>query len=160
MSTTLSNPIVPRAATTVLSSATSAPTKRSKVFAGFSSVDTDRTGTSKLYDIALIDRDLLNAFYTRRGERVMRPDWGCRIWEWLMDPLTPLLHDQIVAEVVRICQSDSRLSVLDTKVYEYENGLRVEMTLNYQPFNVINSFAVTFDNRQSAYFNNDANGVN
>lgn len=154
MSTTLRQTLAPGTVATVLPSTTSAPSARSQVFVGFSSIDTDRTGVSKLYDIALIDRDLLNAFYTRRGERVMRPDWGCRIWEWLMDPLTPLLHDQIIAEVVRICQLDSRTSVLDTKVYEYQNGLRIEMTLNYQPFNVVNSFTVTFETRQTVYFSN------
>jgi phage baseplate assembly protein W len=160
MSTTLSNPIVPRSATTVFPSTTSVPTPRTKVFFGFSSIDTDRTGVSTLYDIALINRDLLNAFYTRRGERVMRPDWGCRIWDWLYDPLTPLLTDMIIAEVVRICQSDSRLTVLDTQVYQSDNGIRVEMTLNYQPFNVVNSFTATFENRQTVYFDNNSSGLN
>jgi phage baseplate assembly protein W len=137
---------------TVFPSSSSAPNPNTKVFVGFSTYDTDTTGESTLYDIALVNRDLLNAFYTRVGERVMRPDWGCQIWEWLMDPLTPALHDQIVAEVVRICESDSRLNVLNTQVYQYQNGIRVEMTLSYQPYNVINSFTVTFENRQAAYF--------
>lgn len=134
------------------SSPTSVNRSTHRVFKGFSTVDTDRTGETHLFDIDLINRDLLNAFYTRVGERVMRPKDGCKIWDWLMEPLTPLLHDQIVTEVVRICESDSRLVNINTQVFEYENGIRVEMTLEYRPFDVVNSFTLNFENKQQSIF--------
>jgi len=140
----------------IFPSSSSAPNANTKVFFGFSTVNTDKTGKTALYDLDLINRDLYNAFYTRVGERVMRPDFGCSIWDMLFEPLTPLLHDQIVAEVIRICQSDSRLNILDTQVYEYENGLRIEMSLQYLPWKVVASFTATFENRQAVYFNSDS----
>jgi len=132
------------------------PNASTSYFFGFSTIDTEKTGETKLYDIQLINRDLLNYFYTRVGERVMRPDFGCLIWEWLMDPMTPLLNDQIVAECQRIVSSDSRLTLLDTQVYTYENGIRVELTLLYAPWNVVNSFTATFEQRQTNYFSADS----
>lgn len=147
------NQITTYSPTTVFSSATKL-TKASRVFVGFSTQNTDKTGETKLYDIDLINRDLTIAFYTRLGERVMRPDFGCQIFDWLMEPFTEHLRDKIVEEVIRVCESDIRLTVIDTKVYEYLNGIRVEMTLNYRPFDVINNFTLDFENRQGAYFNN------
>jgi len=156
MSNALTSPSVAYSQTTVFPSSSSAPTPLTRVFFGFSTIDTDKTGQTQLFDIQLINRDLLNAFYTRVGERVMRPDWGCKIWDWLMDPLTPLLHDQIVAEVLRICEEDTRVVVLNQQIYEYQNGLRIEMTLNYLPYNVVNSFTATFEQQQTAYFSNNS----
>lgn len=137
----------------VFASSTPASTPRSKVFRGFSSINADRTGESTLFDIALINRDLLNHFNTRIGERVMRPEWGCLLWDFHFESLTSLLRDQIIAEVVRICEADSRLAVLDTQVFDYQNGIRVEMTLDYRPFNVVNSFTLDFENRQGVLVN-------
>lgn len=153
-SNVLNSPIVPYTALTVFGSPSSAPTVNSRVFWGYSTVNTDQNGKTQLFDISLVNRDLYNAFYSRVGERVMRPDWGCKIWEWLMEPMTQLLQDQIVAEVVRICNSDVRLSIVNIQVNTYQNGIRVDMTLNYLPFNVVNSFTVTFEQRQTAYFSN------
>jgi phage baseplate assembly protein W len=147
----------PYTSTSVFPSVSSTPTPNSVVFVGYSSIYTNKTGTSNLYDIKLIERDLLNAFYTRVGERVMRPDWGCKIWDWLMDPMTPVLQTQIIDEVIRICNLDTRLSLLNTQVFTYLNGIRIEMTLEYYPYNVAQSFTVTFENRQATYFGSSGN---
>ena len=46
------------------------------IFRGFSTVDTVKAPFS-LSDMELVKRDLLNEFNTRKGERVMRPNFGC-----------------------------------------------------------------------------------
>ena len=147
----------PYTSSSVFPSVSSTPTPNSVIFFGFSSIDTDKTGRSDLYDIKLIERDLLNAFYTRVGERVMRPDWGCRIWDWLMEPMTPILQTQIIDEVIRICNTDTRITILNTQIFTYKNGIRIEMTIQYIPYQVVQNFTVTFENRQASYFNSPGN---
>ena len=120
------------------------------VFVGYSSIGPSLQKDWTLYDIDLIKRDLINAFNTRVGERVMRPSYGCKIWDYIMEPLTAGMRDLIVSEATRICQSDSRVTVADMRVYTAGAGVRVEMTLNYEPFNVVDTFFVDFDARQNA----------
>ena len=45
------------------------------IFKGFSTVDKIRAPYS-LFDQELIKRDLLNEFHTRKGERLMKPNFG------------------------------------------------------------------------------------
>jgi phage baseplate assembly protein W len=121
-----------------------------RYFKGFSSRNFTKTRNATLYDIDLVNCDLMNHFMTRVGERVMRPDWGCRIWEWLMEPLTPTLRDNMVAEAIRVCQADTRLNVLNVQVYDLPLGVRVEIELQYIPWNVTQTFAANFEIRTAA----------
>lgn len=120
-------------------------------FTGFSTAVDDAGGPRDwvLYDIDLIRRDLLNHFNTRKGERVMRPDFGCALWDWLMEPLTPTMHDSIVAEVKRVCQFDSRVNMLSCLVTDLDSGIKVAMELEYVPYAVIQTFTATFEANQA-----------
>lgn len=120
------------------------------IFKGFSTAGTTLSKDGTYYDIDIIKIDLMNHFNTRVGERVMRPDYGCRIWDYMMEPLTGGIRDLIVSEAVRVCESDSRVEVNDVKVFTMGSGIRVEITLNYIPFAVVDTFYVDFDARQDA----------
>lgn len=126
-----------------------------RIFTGFSTRDSHVTRQRTYYDIDLIKRDLTNHFHTRVGERVMRPTWGCRIWDYLMEPMTTTLHDDIVAEVISICQADERLKVVSVDVIDEDHALRVEITLNFSPLGVIDTFAVNFERRETARWNSE-----
>lgn len=119
------------------------------VFVGYSTVNAETNPNTSLYDINLITQDLYFAFHTRIGERVMRPDFGCAIWDYFMEQLTPALRDAIVTEAIRVCHLDSRVIVQNVDVYQLGQGVRVEITLLYQPWNVINSFYVNFENSEN-----------
>ena len=127
-----------------------ATTSSQNLFVGFSTVGESLTKNWTYFDIDLIKRDLMNHFNTRVGERVMRPDFGCKIWDYMMEQLTPGMKDLVVQEAMRVCESDSRVTVESVQVYSYDNGIRVELTLLYTPFSVIDTFYVDFDNRQDA----------
>lgn len=116
-------------------------------YSGFSTFDAERRQSWMRYDIELIKRDLMNHFQTRVGERVMRPDFGCRIWDWLMEPMTPLLREMIVNETIRICKTDARVELQDVRVLEFDNGIRIECTLHYVGFDLKDTFAVDFEAR-------------
>lgn len=122
-----------------------------RLFSGFSTSGSVFSRQWTLYDIDLIRQDLLNHFNTRFGERVMRPTFGCRIWDYLFDQLDDIMVQKITDEVQRICESDSRVEVVDIDVYQLDNGVRVEITLNYIPFAVVNTFTVDFENRQTDF---------
>ncbi len=104
------------------------------------------------YDIDLIKIDLYNHFNTRVGERVMRPTYGCKIWDYLMEPNTAGMRDLIISEANRVCSSDSRVKIQNTQVYWIDYGIRVELTLKFYPFETVENFSVTFDERQSNQF--------
>lgn len=126
-----------------------------KLFRGYSTVGSDKTRERTFYDIELIKRDLMNHFNTRVGERVMRPTWGCRIWDYLMDPLTPGLRDLIVSEALAVCHADARVQVdsKNVRVFERDHGLRIEIDLIYVPYDVVETFAIDFEKRETARFN-------
>lgn len=119
-------------------------------FSGFSTIDTVETGNYRLYDIALIHCDLLNHFHTRIGERVMRPEWGCAIWDYLMEPMTVTVRDLIVADAKRVCESDDRVSVENIAVVELDNGIRIDLALLYRPLAVVGTFSINFEKRETA----------
>lgn len=120
-----------------------------RIFSGYSTVNTSITGHQNLYDVDLVKQDLTNHFQTRIGERVMRPDFGCAIWDYFMEPLTEYNRNAIVAEAIRVCEADSRLNVVNVSVSELDSGVRVELILNYVPLNVIDTFTVDFERSES-----------
>jgi phage baseplate assembly protein W len=119
-------------------------------FTGFSSISADNGGDKTLHDLKLIEQDLYVRFHVLPGEQVMRPERGCTIWYKLEEPFTQQLVDSIKTEAIRICELDPRLSVVSVNVIQYDLGIRVEIVLNYIPYNSIGTFIVDFNNRQSA----------
>jgi len=101
-------------------------------FKGYSTVD-KTWGNFKLYDIELAKRDLLNEFYTRKGERLMSPQFGSIIWDLLFDPLTDDIIDEINADCLRIVTKDPRLELMKIDVVDNEHTIIVSLILRYVP---------------------------
>jgi len=121
----------------------------SNTFTGFSTVGSTQSESFKMYDLKLIEQDLMNHFHTRIGERVMRPEYGCRIWDYLHEPFTQYIKNAIVDEATRIVNSDSRVELLEVAVDSSDNSIQVNMLLNYIPFNITAAFILEFENRQA-----------
>ena len=120
--------------------------QKSKLFIGYSTVLTN-SKVQQFADIELIKRDLLNNFYTRPGERVMMPTYGCGIWNLLFEPFDAVTKDAIIYQVQQVINGDSRVKLLNTIVTEFEQGIQIQMELLYVPYNVINTFSLNFDRR-------------
>ena len=78
-------------------------------------MEVDHTGSIRLTDGAAdIDAAMAVVLVTAPGERVMRPDFGCRIWDLLFEPVTANLLG-LIAEAVRdaIGQWEPRVTVED-----------------------------------------------
>lgn len=119
---------------------------RRRLFVGYSSVDTNIKGT-QFVDLDLIKRDLINHFYTRRGERVMRPEFGSIIWDLMFEPLTENTVQIMLDDATQIVQTDGRVQLRDLNIVEYEHGIQLQMNLLYTPLNLVEQFSLEFDRR-------------
>lgn len=117
-------------------------------FKGFSTVGRE-WGNFKIYDIELAKRDLLNEFYTRKGERLMSPTFGSIIWDLLFDPLTDETAELIRQDCLRIVSKDPRLELRDFDVSESEHTIIVTILLNYVPTATVTELVAVF-NRDTA----------
>lgn len=78
----------------------------------------DHTGALRLTEGAQdLDRSIRIVLATAPGERVMRPQFGCRIWEMLFEPVTPNLLG-LMAQAVReaVAQWEPRVRVEEVDV--------------------------------------------
>ena len=101
------------------------------LFKGFSTVDKVRAPYT-LTDADLVKRDLLNHFYTRIGERVMRPTFGSVIWDYLMEPQDPDTQNIIEEDVKRIVDSDPRVEFQETNLLVLDHTIQVEVKIKYK----------------------------
>lgn len=100
------------------------------IFKGFSTIDKIRAPYT-LTDNELVKRDLLNHFYTKKGERPMRPNFGCIIWDLLMEPDSPGLQEQIKEDIERIVDADPRVEYEECVLYIADHTIRAEVSLKY-----------------------------
>lgn len=101
-------------------------------FVGFSTVDRVKAPYS-LRNEDIIKRDLLNEFYTKLGERVMRPNFGSIIWDLIMDPSTDDLDAAIRNDVDKIIGRDPRVNLLNTSIFVLDHTVRVEIDIEILP---------------------------
>jgi phage baseplate assembly protein W len=118
----------------------------SQFYRGFSTVDTQSTSV-KLFDQELIKQDILNQFNTRKGERLMNPEFGSVIWDLIYEPLTPAVKQQISTDIDRILESDPRVIPTAVNIVEQDYGFLLELTLTYKNLDVSDSMILSFDKR-------------
>jgi phage baseplate assembly protein W len=114
-----------------------------KVFVGFSTVDR-RVANTRMYDIELIKQDLRNHFMTRKGERVMNPNYGSIIWFLLFEPFTESIKQQVLGDVERIIRSEPRVEIVNIDLLSTDYGLTLNVLLNYKPFNLTDTLYVEY----------------
>ena len=98
-------------------------------FIGFST-DSKKKPPYTLTD--LVKQDLLNHFLTRKGERVMRPNFGSTIHDMLMEPFDNLTKQDIEDECRNIVENDPRVDLLDMNIENADHMLKVELYLQYK----------------------------
>lgn len=121
-------------------------TKQSHFYKGFSSIGTSNAGTS-LYDFDLIKQDILNHFNTRKGERLMNPNFGSIMWDLLMEPLTNQVRDALTADITAICNFDPRVVPTAMNLTEYPTGYVLELTLALVGTDQSSNMKLTFDQK-------------
>ena len=114
-----------------------------QVFKGFSS-RADQNNF-KLYDFELIKQDLINRLSIRKGERVENPEFGTIIYDCIFEPLTNALKQAIADDVTQNLNADPRISTSDIIVSETENGISIQATITYVPYNITEKLTFSFD---------------
>ena len=120
------------------------PTKQVQFYKGYSSLDRANP-TFKLFDLDLVKQNIINTFNTRKGERVMNPQFGSIVWDILMEPMTPAVREALNDDVKSICNSDPRVTPTSIKITEYPSGYIVEVTLQLVGTDQSTFMALTFD---------------
>jgi phage baseplate assembly protein W len=101
-------------------------------FVGFSTFG-KRTGTQTLEDKELAKRDLLNHFYTRRGERLGEPEFGSILPFLVFEPFDQLVIDAADEDVRTIIRTDPRWQLIDYRLDTGEQSITIEVQLRYIP---------------------------
>lgn len=105
----------------------------------------------KSFDIDLVKQDILNHFYIRKGEKLENPDFGTIIWDMLFEPMTEENKKLIADNVEQIINYDPRVSVNSVQINSVQQGIRIEATITYIPFNITERMAFTFDRNNAIY---------
>jgi phage baseplate assembly protein W len=116
----------------------------SQFYKGFSTLDPQQRN-SKLYDFDVIKQDLMNQFSTKKGERVMNPEFGSIIWSVLFEPFTQDIRNAIDADIKKIIESDPRITSPVINVAEAEYGLLLEVTKTFTGTDQSETLRLTFD---------------
>lgn len=89
----------------------------------------------------------MNTFQTRRGERVMRPNYGTIIYDLLMDPMDEITEEAVVEDVRNILRGEPRVEIVDIELRVMEEVLRIDVVLNFAPHNIVEKLFIEYDRR-------------
>ena len=117
-------------------------------YRGFSTIGSD-FATPTVSDFMAAKTDLQNSLNVRKGERVMRPDFGCLIWDMLYEPFTDELEQDLIENITDIGNSDPRLQLLEIEPTSYEHGIQVSIMLQYIPTDQVEKMLYTFKKEAS-----------
>lgn len=97
-------------------------------FRGYTTIDR-RLGFSVLDDIEIAKRDLLNHFYTSKGERLASPEFGSILPQLVFEPLDDRTIDEVEDDVREIVGLDPRweLDDLDIEIGDHQITCRVKL---------------------------------
>lgn len=101
------------------------------IFRGYSTVDT-RFGSVVLMDSDLAKRDLLNHFYTRKGERLGEPEFGSILPDLVFEPLDEFTTDLVEEDVREIVGLDPRWILDDLDVNVSDHTIECVVNLIYK----------------------------
>jgi phage baseplate assembly protein W len=101
-----------------------------------------------LVDSELIKRDLLNAFNISQGQLPGRPGYGTILWSFLFETQDQTTMSQIIKEVQRVVGGDPRVNLIDVQIYPQENGVLIELEVQFAPNTNAQLLSVFFDQQQ------------
>lgn len=112
-------------------------------YKGFSTVNNTRR--TKLTDFELAKQDLINHFHIRKGEKLHNPNFGSNLWSVVFDPLTTSSKQAIIDDIKAVVSYDPRINVVNVNVVEYDQGIQVELDLEYVDSDQTDTLKMMFD---------------
>jgi phage baseplate assembly protein W len=121
------------------------------IYRGFSTISSQSQKKFVLTDTALIKQDLLNALKTRRGSRVMQPNFGCIVWEKLFETISQTDVDDISNNITSIINGDPRVNLVSLDITPASYSIVVTLVLKYVATNQIEQMILTYDNSMDSF---------
>jgi phage baseplate assembly protein W len=121
-----------------------------KFYKGFSTRNYENFGGSfELFNIDVVNEDIINEIYTERGSRINMPTYGTRI-----PLLTFELNDKYTSDVIRedletVIGNDPRVELVDLTIIPVKDkkALVAILKLNYLEFLVTKELRITVDSQ-------------
>lgn len=113
------------------------------IYRGFSTLINQRK--TRLADYELAKQDLINHFHIRKGEKLHNPNFGSNLWSVVFDPLTATSKQAIIDDVKAVVSYDPRINVTDVTVVEYDQGIQIELDLEYVNTDFTDQIKLRFD---------------
>ena len=101
-----------------------------------------------LTDTDLIKRDLLNAFNIIQGQLPGRPSYGTTLWDLLFESQDQTTNAAIMREIQRVASGDPRVIISDMSIFPQENGILIELEIQFVPNADAQLLSVFFDQQQ------------
>lgn len=108
-------------------------------YKGFSSYEFERRKSFEILDLELVTLDLLNQIFTRKGERVMMPNFGSVIPDLVFEPLDDETLDIMEQDLTNVVNFDPRVELLEFNLIpDFDNSsVSVNMKLLYVEFDLV-----------------------
>ena len=114
------------------------------IFAGFSTKNINAIN-HELHDKDLVIEDLMNHIMTRKGERVMLPNYGSIIHEMKFEPLDEQTTELIKEDLTTIVNSDPRVNFLSIEVSDSDHTINAILRIEILPSNETVELAIDLD---------------
>lgn len=111
------------------------------LYKGYSTFEFERNKSLKILDIELVKLDLLNQIFTRRGERVMMPNYGSIVPDIVFEPLDEETLDILEEDLTSVVNFDPRVSLLEFSLNPDtdNNSVEVHMKLLFVELDLVDN---------------------
>lgn len=93
----------------------------------------------------LVIEDLMNEIMTRKGERIMLPNFGSIIHEMIFEPLTEETTALIEDDLTNIIDSEPRVELVNLSLNEREHTVTVYIQVNIIPSNDVKELVIDLE---------------
>jgi len=114
--------------------------KQRSIYVG-GTFDTDLGKGFRRTGAELIKQDLIYHLFTRRGERVMMPDFGTDLQDMIFEPNDPITQDRISSEIQAVIDHDPRVELIRSvvDVDEDNHKISVEVLLRFIELEIVDT---------------------
>ena len=94
----------------------------------------------------LVKSDLLYHIFTKKGERVMMPDFGTNLQDLVFEPNDPITRNQILNEIQAVIDQDPRVELIRNTLTFDENShiITVDVLLRFIELEVVDTLNISF----------------
>lgn len=124
---------------------------KKNIYKGFSSLNFELNKTFKIFDIDVVKIDILNHIFTKKGDRVMMPNFGTSIPDLVFEPIDDITLEKIREELNFVFNYDPRVELINliiTPLYD-ENSIEINALLKYIELDKVDNLNFNIEFREN-----------